>query len=69
MGASRKATFTVTGKGKDRVFIAVNKRAKTVCKKAGKRTKLTASQLEAMVGKGTYTFHAYVNGELKAVKF
>lgn len=66
----RKATFTVTGKGKDRVFTAVNKRAHTVAKKAGKRTKLALADLKAMKGKGTYTFHAYdTEGNLKPVRF
>lgn len=66
----RKATFQVAGKGKDRVFTAVNKRAHTVCRKAGKRSKLTAGQLKAMVGKGTYKFYAYGSeGELKAIRF
>lgn len=66
----RKATFTVTGKGKDRVFTAVNKRAHTVCVKAGKRSKVTALALKALVGKGTYKFYAYDNeGNLKPVRF
>lgn len=73
MGATlkpRKATFTVEGKGKERVFTAVNKRAHIVCRKAGKRSKLTAAALKAMVGKGTYKFYAYDNeGNLKAVRF
>lgn len=66
----RKATFTVTGKGKERVFTAVNKRAHTVAKKAGKRTKLTVAQLKELKGKGTYQFYAYgAEGELKPVRF
>lgn len=67
---TRKATFTVTGKGKERVFTAVNKRAKTVCKKLGKRTKVTASELKSSVGKGSYKFYAYqADKSLKAIKF
>lgn len=72
MGANRtprKATFQVTGKGKDRVFTAVNKRAHTVCRKAGKRSKLGVAELKALVGKGTYKFYAYDGeGNLKAVR-
>ncbi len=66
----RKATFTVTKEKGQRVFHAVNKRAHTVCKKAGKRTMLTASQLKAQVGKGSYKFYQYNdNGALKPIKF
>lgn len=65
----RKATFKVEGEGKNRIFIAVNKRAHTVCKKAGKRTKLNPSQLKAMVGKGSYKFYAYTpKGDLKFIR-
>ncbi len=57
---SAKATFTVTkDKGGKRVFHAVNKRAKTVCRKAGKRTTLTTAELKKLVGKGSYRFFAY----------
>lgn len=65
---ARKATFTVEGNGKDRVFTAVNKRAKTVAKKLGKRTKLTASELKSTQGKGTYKFYAYTDSGLKAIR-
>lgn len=65
----RKATFKVEGEGKKRVFHAVNRRAHIVCRKAGKRTKLSASELKALVGKGTYKFYAYDQaGNLKAVR-
>lgn len=65
----RKATFTVTGKGKDRIFTAVNKRAHTVCKKAGKRTKVTVAELKKLKGTGSYKYFAYgEGGELKAIK-
>jgi hypothetical protein len=66
----RKATFTVeTVKGVRR-FTAVNKRAHTVARKAGKRTKLSVQELKALVGKGTYKFYFYNDkGELKPVKF
>jgi len=67
---ARKATFKVElVKGK-RVFTAVNKRAKIVARKKGKRSKLTVSELKSCVGKGTYKFFAYTdNGVLKAIKF
>lgn len=72
MGATRtprKATFQVVGKGKDRVFTAVNKRAHTVCRKGGKRSKLSVTELKALVGQGTYKFYAYdTEGNLKAVR-
>lgn len=65
----RKATFNVElVKGK-RVFTAVNKRAHSVCKKLGKRSKLTVSQLKGTVGKGSYKFYFYDKGQLKAIKF
>lgn len=66
----RKATFTVETVKGARLFTAVNKRAHTVCKKAGKRTKLSVQELKALVGKGSYTFHAYdKEGVLKPIKF
>lgn len=66
---ARKATFLVTGKGKERVFTAVNKRAHIVARKAGKRTKLTIAQLRELKGKGTYKFYAYnAEGELKPIR-
>jgi IS1 family transposase len=65
----RKATFTVTGKGKERVFTAVNKRAHTVAKKLGKRTKVTAAELKTVVGKGTYKFYQYNDeGAVKPIR-
>lgn len=65
----RKATFRVEGEGKKRVFHAVNRRAHIVCNKAGKRTKLSAAELKALVGKGSYKFYAYdKEGNLKAVR-
>ena len=65
---SRKATFTVVGEGKNRVFTPVNKRAKFVAKKLGKRTKITAAELKSSVGKGTYKFYQYTDSGLKAIK-
>lgn len=66
----RKATFTVEViKGK-RQFTAVNKRAHTVARKLGKRTKLSLAELKSTVGKGSYKFYAYgVDGTLKPIKF
>lgn len=55
----RKATFTQEGKGKDRIFTPVNKRAKTVVRKAGKRTKVTLEQLHALKDTGSYTYYVY----------
>lgn len=67
---TKKATFTVENKGKERLFRAVNKRAHTVARKAGKRSKLNVTELKALVGKGTYKFYAYTDsGELKAIRF
>ena len=67
---ARKATFQVEGKGKERIFRAVNKRAHTVARKAGKRSRLTVAQLKEMKGKGTYKFYAYgPEGALKPIRF
>jgi len=72
MGATRtprKATFTVETVKGERLFTAVNRRAHTVCRKAGKRSKLSAKELKALVGQGTYKFYAYGDkGELKAIR-
>lgn len=66
----RKATFLVKKVNGKRVFTAVNRRAHTVCKKAGKRTKLNVAELKAMKGKGSYKFYAYdESGKLSAIKF
>ena len=71
---TKMATFLATGKGAERVFTPVNKRAKCVVKKLGKRTKVSASALKSSVGKGSYTFWVYSskdykNATLKAIKF
>lgn len=65
---ARKATFTVTGVGADRIFTPVNKRAKTVARKAGKRTKVTVSDLRKLKGTGTYRYYQYVGTDLKAIR-
>jgi hypothetical protein len=66
----RKATFTVEIVKGQRHFTAVNKRAKTVCKKLGKRTKttLTLQELRSTINKGSYKFFAYTpDGKLKKI--
>lgn len=66
---ARKATFKVTGEKSARIFTPVNKRAKIVARKLGKRTKVTLAELRASKGKGTYKFYYYTdNGELKAIR-
>lgn len=66
---TRKATFTVVGEGKERIFTPVNKRAKCVAKKLGKRTKVTAAELRSSVGKGSYKFYQYnADKSLKAIR-
>lgn len=65
----RKATFTTEGKGKERIFTAVNKRAHTVCKKAGRRTKVTVEQLKALKNSGSYKYYEYTaDGTLKLIR-
>lgn len=66
----RKATFSVTKVKGQRVFTPVNKRAKFVAKKLGKRSKISLAELKSCVGKGSYTFHAYNEaGVLKPIRF
>lgn len=62
----RTASFKVTGEGKARVFTPVNDRAKKLARKAGKRTRLSVSDLKPF--KGYYKLRVWVNGELKAVR-
>lgn len=65
----RKATFTVTGKGADRVFTPVNRRAHIVAKKVGKRTKLSITDLKKSKNMGTYRIFAYTpKGALVSVR-
>lgn len=66
---ARKATFTVTTVKGKRQFRAVNKRAKFVARKAGKKVNLTLSELKSLNGTGTYRYYAYVNGSLKPIRF
>lgn len=66
----KKATFLVTTTKNGRLFTAVNKRAHTVAKKAGKRTKLTVAELKALKGTGSYKFYQYTEvGALKPIRF
>ena len=59
---ARKATFIETKSDKgSRIFTPVNKRAKFVVKKLGKRTRVTLNELRASKGAGTYKFYAYTN--------
>lgn len=55
-----KATFTVETVKGQRVFTAVNKRAHSVCKRLGKRRKLTAKELKSTKGLGSYRMYQYV---------
>jgi hypothetical protein len=67
---ARKATFNVEVIKGQRVFTAVNKRAHTVARKLGKRSKLTVAELKSSVGKGSYKFYQYTSeGTLKPIKF
>lgn len=62
---TRKATFVETSKG---VFRPVNKRAKYVAKRLGKRTKVTIAELRGTKGQGTYKFYKYTDNGLKAIR-
>lgn len=72
MGATtkvRKATFKVTNDKGQRIFTPVNKRAKVVARKAGKRTRLTISDLKKLKGTGTYKYYQYTEDKkLKAIR-
>ena len=65
---TRKATFNVAKVKGSRTFVPVNKRAKTVVKKAGKRTKVTVADLKKLEGSGTYVYYAYTDSGLKRIK-
>lgn len=65
----RKATFTVKKVKGVRIFTPVNKRAKIVARKAGKRTKVTVADLKKLKNSGSYKYFAYTSeGTLKAIK-
>lgn len=65
---TRKATFTVAKVKGSRIFTPVNKRAKTVARKAGKRTRVTVADLKKLQGSGTYVYYAYTDSGLKKIK-
>jgi hypothetical protein len=66
---NRKATFAVSTTKKGRIFTPVNKRAKVVAKKAGKRTRLTVADLKALKNTGTYKYYQYTEtGSLRPVR-
>lgn len=71
MSYAPKATFKVAKTTKQgRVFTPVNKRAKTVAKKLGKRTIISVQELKSTVGKGSYKFYQYTqDGSLKPIRF
>lgn len=50
----RKATFRVTGEKGARIFVPVNRRAKIVAKKLGKRTRVTVADLKKAKSMGSY---------------
>lgn len=50
----RKATFDVTEDHGKKVFVPVNKRAKTVARKLGKRTRVTVADLKRAKTMGSY---------------
>jgi hypothetical protein len=50
----RKATFTVTGEKSGRIFTPVNRRAKIVARKLGKRTRITTADMRRAKSMGSY---------------
>lgn len=65
----RKATFAVKLVKGQRVFTPVNRRAKIVARKLGKRTRITLAEMRQTQGKGSYTFYAYTSvGKLVRIK-
>lgn len=66
---TRKATFTVKKEKGVRIFTPVNKRAHTVARKAGKRTRVTVADLKKLVKSGTYRYYQYTDtGALVPIK-
>ena len=66
---SRKATFSVKLVKGQRVFTPVNRRAKIVARKLGKRTRITLAEMRKTQGNGSYTFYAYTSvGKLVRIK-
>lgn len=63
----RVASFSVRKEKGQRIFTPVNKRAKRLAVKVGKRTRVTAAELKQF--KGYYKLRQYNGkGELKAIK-
>lgn len=63
----RKATFTVRKERGVRVFTPVNKRAKKMARKVGKRTRLHVADLRQF--KGYHKMYAWENGVLQRIAF
>jgi len=61
----RIASFTCTKKNGKREFHAVNDRAKKLCRKAGKRSVVTASDLKPF--RGYFKLREYKNGKLVSI--
>lgn len=61
---TRKATFKKSGE----FFTPVNKRAKTVAKKAGKRTRVTLADLKKLKNTGSYKYYEYVGKGFEKIK-
>ena len=64
----RKATFTEKTEKSQRVFVPVNKRAKTVARKLGKRTRLTVADMKKAKKMGSYKLYKYTESGLRAVR-
>jgi hypothetical protein len=65
----RKATFAVNTVKGETIYTPVNKRAKTMARKLGKRTRVTLADLKKSKGMGTYKPYQYTDsGELKAIR-
>lgn len=61
----RKATFEVKKEKGVRVFTPVNKRAKKMARKLGKRTRLGVAELRQF--KGYHQLYQYSGGNLKRI--
>jgi hypothetical protein len=65
----RKATFAVNTVKGEKIYTPVNKRAKTMARKLGKRTRVTLADLKKSKGMGTYKPYMYTDdGTLKAIR-
>jgi hypothetical protein len=65
---ARKATFTVSGEKGARIFTPVNKRAKTVARKLGKRTRVTTADIKRAKSMGSYKLVQYTDKGLRAIR-